>query len=513
MSELSLQAVADISRQLHVCLAKAINTAMIQSAGEDWFEEFRKNDRNQTKPVLESEHTSVNRMDLQACLKFLRFRKIQSNAVFAHYGYDFSAKTEDTEKAERMLNQLLDNIIHNVRNHLVAHVNADMVASGGDDSLRYSVYGPKEAANDMLRLAEFFRSITDEDGVSIYAKMQQLAQPTEAYSVAETLKKENIKLSVGAFVELCNKNNMEVVTGKNGEMYFHSSNYEGDIAKLKLYISNNFKQLLSYSISEVIEKEQLDTSVGSFVEACQKNQIAISTNSGGLLVFSTANYQGDLARIKLSLGASKPKHNKLVLFGFLFALAVIAVLIAVIIGLSGKETPADPSAVESPGVGIPMPTSEPEQTTVPVTEEPTTQEPTTEEPTTEPPTTEPALEDYNIYGKETYGTLTFTVDQKHDNNIVLQLTNGELRYKFGWVVDKTVFYVETVSGQRYAATNCNYNGSESIIPYGVGNIYLFYNEIDEPIKTLICTHVKTLDERGLPTNDATVLIDIAYSLD
>lgn len=508
MSELSLNTVADISRQLHVCLAKAINTAMIQSAGEGWFEEFRKNDRTQAKPVLESEHTSVNRMDLQACLKFLRFRKTQANAVFAHFGYDFSAKTEDTEKAERMLNQLLDNIIHNVRNHLVAHVNADMVEGGGDDSLRYSVYGPKEAANDMLRLAEFFRIITDDQGVSIYAKMQQLAQPTDAYSVAETLKKENIKLSVGAFVELCNKNNMEVVTGKNGEMYFHSSNYEGDIAKLKLYISKNFKQLLSYSISEVIEKEKLETSVGGFVEACQKNQIAITTNSGGLLVFSTANYQGDLARIKLSLGASKPKHNKLVLFGFLLALAVIAVLIAIIISLSGKEVSADPPAVETPSMEIPIATVQPEQTTVPVTEEPTT-----EAPTTEPPATEPSLEDYNIYGKETYGTLTFTVDQKHDNNIVVQLTNGELRYKFGWVVDKTVFYVETESGQRYTATSCNYNGNESISPYGMGSIYLFYNEIDEPIKSLICTHVKTLDERGLPTNDATVVIDIEYSLD
>ena len=69
---------------LHVCLAKAIDMAMTEKSGQGWFEAFKDYDSKQKDHVLEDAHTSVNKMDLQACLKFLRFRDDYSNIVFEY---------------------------------------------------------------------------------------------------------------------------------------------------------------------------------------------------------------------------------------------------------------------------------------------------------------------------------------------------------------------------------------------------------------------------------------------
>lgn len=231
--------MSQICNLLHICLIKAINTAMTERAGENWFYAFKEYDKNQPKPVLDKEQTSVNRMDLQSCLKFLRFREDYSKIVFEYYGYNFFDKTEDAKKAQMLLNQLLDNLIHNVRNQMYAHASATMIESGKDDSLRSSVYGPQAGINDMLRLCEFFKAVKDTENVSYYDRMSELSRPVSGYSIATAIRVEEISVSVGTFAEVCNNIGIPVRTADRGEMIFESDNYEGDIARIKLEIGRS----------------------------------------------------------------------------------------------------------------------------------------------------------------------------------------------------------------------------------------------------------------------------------
>lgn len=231
--------MSQICNLLHICLIKAINTAMTDRAGENWFYAFKEYDKNQSKPVLDREQTSVNRMDLQSCLKFLRFREDYSKIVFEYYGYNFFDKTDDAKKAQLLLNQLLDNLIHNVRNQMYAHASATMIESGKDDSLRSSVYGPQAGINDMLRLCEFFKAVKDNENVSYYDRMSELSRPVSGYSIATAIKVEELPVSVGAFAEVCNNIGIAVRTADRGEMIFESDNYEGDIARIKLEINRS----------------------------------------------------------------------------------------------------------------------------------------------------------------------------------------------------------------------------------------------------------------------------------
>ena len=230
-----------ISEQLHICIVKALDAALTARAGADWFDNFKAYDNEQDIHILDKSHTSVNRMDFQACLKFLRYRDQYSKMVFEYFGYDFYEDTDDSRKALLLLNQRLDNLIHNVRNYLFAHASATLVKEGKDYSTRYSVYGADEAVVDMLKLASFFSEMTDEDGVSYYTKMLKMTEPSKSFAITDTIAKEKLKTDVGGFVIACNSLNIPIVTAFGGKINFLTSNYQGDVARIKIQLEESYK--------------------------------------------------------------------------------------------------------------------------------------------------------------------------------------------------------------------------------------------------------------------------------
>ena len=242
MNTYERKTVVQLSEQLHICMVKAIDTAMSKLAGEDWFASFKAYDSNQDIPILDKSQTSVNRMDLQACLKFFRYREDYAKIVFEYFGHNFYEDSDDAKKAQLLLNQRLDNLIHNVRNYLFAHASATMVEDGKDDSMRYSVYGADEAVNDMLKIAGFFSAVTDDNGASYYHQMQKMAKHSTSYSITEVLEKEHLKVTIGEFVEVCNKLNISISTNTDGNIRFYSENYIGDMARIKLLLNSDKKK-------------------------------------------------------------------------------------------------------------------------------------------------------------------------------------------------------------------------------------------------------------------------------
>lgn len=513
MNNISLKTVSEMTNLLHVCLAKAIDMAMTEKSGQGWFEAFKDYDSKQKDHVLEDAHTSVNKMDLQACLKFLRFRDDYSNIVFEYFGYNFFDQSDDAKTAKLLMTRLLDSLIHNVRNRLLAHASTNMVEGGRDDDMRFSIYGPKEAANDCIRLAQVFARVTDENGVSYYSKMVKLAETKQSYSVSETIRREALPLTAGSFVDICNTNKISVVTGENGEMFFLSSNYDGDIAKVKLYISQNFKNTQTYAVADIIRAEGITVSLGEFVEACQATDVRISTSSNGALVFITANYAGDIAKIKLHLNNKKPavvaQPQKKSSFPWkpVFAILLVA-LIAVLTIFILRDTDSDVKPKDSK--------KETEQVTDNGSGNNYSDDDSSYNDNSPENNTDKEEEKKpRIKGEEKFGTLVFTIDQEESDEIVIHLENGNLLYRFGWG-SNSQFIIRTVSGNDYYGYNANYTGlnDNKIMPNTDGTIRVFFDGIDEPIEKILITNFYPLDNNGSPSLDyiggTTVQIDIEY---
>lgn len=225
-----------ISEQLHLCMVKAIDAALTNRSGKDWFEKFKDIDSKSEKPILEKHYTSVHSMDMQSCFKFFKFGEDYAKIVFEYYGNNFYMQNQDAQMAEKQLMYLLNNLMNNVRNEVYAHASASMIENGAA-SVRYSVYGYNEAVNDMIKFASFFKQVTDNDGISYYEKMLSMARVRNSYSIANTIKQENLKTDTGTFVTACNNLGIGISTSNNGELSFISSNYAGDLAQITLYLN------------------------------------------------------------------------------------------------------------------------------------------------------------------------------------------------------------------------------------------------------------------------------------
>ena len=73
---------------LTVCLAKSIDTALTAQLGNNWFFQFAQDDAREkvNNRITKIGQTSVRDLDLQALLKFLRYRASLSQQVLTYYG-------------------------------------------------------------------------------------------------------------------------------------------------------------------------------------------------------------------------------------------------------------------------------------------------------------------------------------------------------------------------------------------------------------------------------------------
>lgn len=405
MNTYSRANVIQISEYLHLCMVKAIDTALTSRIGANWFLTFKEIDSKKDRPILENHYTSVHSMDLQSCFKFFRYGDDYAKIVLEFYGNNFYIQNNETQQAEKQLHYLLNNLINNVRNDFYAHASAGMIENGVNSSVRYSVYGFNEAVNDMIKFASFFRQVTDADGVSYYDKMRSLSNVKNSYSVKDTIKHENLKVDVGTFVNACNALNITIQSGYNGELMFTSSNYVGDVAQ-----------------------------------------------------------------IKLSLNQKNSKKSKLVLILVIAIAVIVASVVTLVVTLSGDSSSDNTSTTQ-----------------------------TEQQAETEVTTEAPANTSNHIYGEGTKNDLTLTIDQEVDSDIIITYKNNSTtNYSFNYGGSPSNIIVQTESGEIYSAQYPGKPG-ECVYPGDKGKFILEYKEeFDSPIVSVTCRQIEIIQSFGFP---------------
>ena len=164
---------------LTVGVAKAIDSALSAQCGSNWFASFAESDAKEkinlriTKPG----QMTVHDMDLQALLKFLRFRTAHADIVLTHHGFFNGLDAIAIDAQKHQLTQLLDRLMVDFRNRIEAHSRAADIEQEISGNGLNRIYGYEEAAQDMLRLARLFPSVQDAKGVSYCRRIESLTKP------------------------------------------------------------------------------------------------------------------------------------------------------------------------------------------------------------------------------------------------------------------------------------------------------------------------------------------------
>ena len=172
------QIAYDAKDILTVCLAKSIDQSLTAQLGSDWFADFARADALEkvSMRITKQGQKSVHDLDLQALLKFLRFRYNLSCQVLTYYGFFSNLDSYAADDQIRQLNTLLDRLINDFRNRIEAHSRAADIERELSGQGINRIYGYEEAYKDMCKLASIFSQVTGNDGVSY---SQQLIALTE----------------------------------------------------------------------------------------------------------------------------------------------------------------------------------------------------------------------------------------------------------------------------------------------------------------------------------------------
>ena len=235
---LSEAAMLQAGKYLLSCLTGAIDTAMEANYGKGWFAFFKEREADEEQPII-TEEESVKDLDLQACLKFFKFRSEYREKVLRYYGfYDHGTKAEKKERKHIFLDAV-KRLIADFRNRYM-HLKASTVemedrAERGDD-----IYRIEAAVEDMKTVAQNFISVKDAEGVPYYDRICECAAGYEKeknlarYSVAETVRlKAMERFSENDFIRACSELNIPVDSGSDGEFFFYSSDLEDDRNRIK----------------------------------------------------------------------------------------------------------------------------------------------------------------------------------------------------------------------------------------------------------------------------------------
>lgn len=185
---------------LTVCLAKSIDRALSAQNGINWFADFalaESKEKVNTR-IVKPGHQSVQDMDLQALLKFLRYRTSLTNQVLSYYGFFEGLDDFAAEGQLRQLSALLDRLINDFRNRIEAHNRAVDIEKELSGHGLERVYGYEEAYQDMLKLARIFRSVTDSSGTSYARHIESL----KAEKKEEKKKTKRLPILLGAVAVL-----------------------------------------------------------------------------------------------------------------------------------------------------------------------------------------------------------------------------------------------------------------------------------------------------------------------
>lgn len=174
------QTASQLKDLLTVCLAKAIDTALVAQFGDCWFNYFLQEDQakeDSRAQITRKGQSSIRDFDTQALLKFLRYCTNWSDYVLIYYGVYNSNDQFSNQAQSRQLRSLLDRLITDFRNQIEAHNRVADIELELEHQQVERIYGYKEAAQDMIKLASLFKIVCNRNGVSYYDKMCELYEP------------------------------------------------------------------------------------------------------------------------------------------------------------------------------------------------------------------------------------------------------------------------------------------------------------------------------------------------
>ena len=222
-------AMLQAGKYLLSCLTGAIDKAMEANYGREWFAFFKDRESNEELPIIRDEEC-VKDMDLQACLKFFKFRSEYREKVLQFYGfYDYGTKAEKAER-KRIFIGAVKRLIADFRNRYM-HLKASTVERENENVPGDDIYKTEAAVEDMKTVAQNFISVKDADGVSYYDRICECADRFKKeknlarYSVAETLSLKDMKrFSENDFIRACGELNISVDESEpDGGFFFYSS--------------------------------------------------------------------------------------------------------------------------------------------------------------------------------------------------------------------------------------------------------------------------------------------------
>ena len=232
-------AMLQAGKYLLSCLTGAIDKAMEANYGSEWFAFFKDRELNEELPIIRDEEC-VKDMDLQACLKFFKFRQEYREKVLLFYGfYDYGTKSEKAER-KRIFIDAVKRLIADFRNRYM-HLKASTVEKESETAPGDDIYKTEAAVEDMKTVAQNFISVKDADGVSYYDRICECADRFKKeknlakYSVTDELSlKDMRRFSENDFIRACGELNISVDESEtDGGFFFYSSDIEEDRRRIK----------------------------------------------------------------------------------------------------------------------------------------------------------------------------------------------------------------------------------------------------------------------------------------
>ena len=226
------------------CLMGAIDRGMGSKNGPGWFEVFIAREKEEKIPIITDEKC-LEDLDIQACLKFFKFRSEYRDVVLSHFGfYDLGTEAENREW-RNTFTQAVTRLIDNYRNKYM-HLRAGEAEGEWSTDLGDGSYGVPEAIRDMKEVSKYFLIVRDSSGVPYYDRICECESRyaddklRQMYRVSEELPSKGFKgCSVDDFIRACNELNIPVEQGDDGEFYYFSSDHNGDLQEIKKQTSRN----------------------------------------------------------------------------------------------------------------------------------------------------------------------------------------------------------------------------------------------------------------------------------
>ncbi len=229
-----------LKEYLVVCLAKAIDTAMIAQNGTDWFSGFAQEEQaaDVRFSILPTVCSSVYDLDMQALFKFLRYRENYTDIVLQYYQFITDEDNHENHAKKARFIRLMTRLITDFRNCMEAHVPAYAIESTRSDSL----YGYADAITDMLKLAEIFHSVCDDRGVSYFDTMKKLVadhetqKKTKSYPISNVITALNHSVSAAELLHCCETIGIPIITD-DGVLCITSVDYATDLSRIRAHFA------------------------------------------------------------------------------------------------------------------------------------------------------------------------------------------------------------------------------------------------------------------------------------